>query len=98
MLSDGPGDISFPTTGKLERTEELPEAAHHHGKGKLTTPPFVPGRRNLKKGRKKKSGPYDILIGEAGGTQGTSDAPCRTHAKLLVPRLLTLHRQGHKPH
>ena len=61
------GDISFPTTEKLEGTEELPEAAHHHGKGKLTTPPFTPGRRNIKKGRKN-SGPCDILTSEAGGT------------------------------
>lgn len=98
MLLDSPGDTSFPTTEKLEGTEELPEAAHHHGKGKPTTPPFIPGRRNSKKGRKKNWGPCNILTGEAGGTQGTSDGPCRAHVELLVPRLFTLHRRGHKPH
>lgn len=97
VLSDGPGDILFPTTEKLEGIEELPEAPPHHGKGKLTTPPFAPGRRNIKKGRKN-SAPCDILTREAVGTQSTSDAPCRTHTKLLVSQLLTLHRQGCKPH
>lgn len=33
VLLDSPGDVLFPTTEKLEWTEELPEAANHHRKG-----------------------------------------------------------------
>lgn len=63
----------FPTTQKLQWTEELPEAANHH----RTLSPFTSGGRNLQKGRKN-SGPCCILIGEAGGTQGTSESPHNT--------------------
>lgn len=63
VLLDGSGIVLFPTTKKLEWTEELPEAQE----GELTISPFTPGRRNSEKGRRN-SGPCCMLTGEAGET------------------------------
>lgn len=63
VLLDGSGIVLFPTTKKLEWTEELPEAQE----GELTISPFTPGRRNSEKGRRN-SGPCFMLTGEAGET------------------------------
>lgn len=82
VLLDGPGIVLFPTTEKLEWTEELPEARE----GQLTVSPFTPGRRNSEKGRKN-SGPCCMLTGEAGETQGTSE--CTTQNMGEAPGDMT---------
>lgn len=97
VLSHSPGDILFPTTEKLEEKKRTARGSPPPWGGQ-TDNTSLHSQEEKFKGRKKNSGPCDILTSKAGATQGTSDAPHRTHVKLLVPTLLTLHRQGHKPH